>query len=254
VPIKVSSLFPSGKILPKPVFEGISDGTIQPEKEPCLHWKIDEFEYTDKGITRFSAHGERVARPSWYKATEMLEDMKRVYEAKRKWTQQRLSELRTGWNKTDEGIFAELCYCILLAGRSAEKTLPVIVALEKSKLLFQGSKEEVEQYLEQQSYAFKERSSYITNWRNRFSHQGFLRIKSHLESRFMTPKGWNIYEMRKYLASQNNGVGWKVASQFLRNVGIGLGYGLALLDRHIQRELMKFGYISKVYDQALSRT
>jgi len=33
-----------------------------------------------------------------------------------------------------------------------------------------------------------------------------------------------------------------------------LGYGLALLNRHIQRELKKFGYIPRVYDQALSKT
>jgi len=55
------------------------------------------------------------------------------------------------------------------------------------------------------------------------------------------------------LASQHSGVGWKVASQFLRNIGIGLGYSLALLDRHIQRELKKFEYIPKVYDQAVSK-
>jgi len=175
-----------------------------------------------------------------------IEDLWRVYQLKSEPIQQRLNELRAGWNKMDEGVFAELCYCILLAGRSAEKTLPVVVALEKSKLLFQGSKEEIEQYLEQQGYAFKERSGYIINWRNRFSHQGSWLMKSHLESGFRTPNGWNIYGMREYLASQHNGVGWKVASQFLRNVGIGLGHGLALLDRHIQRELKKFGYIPEV--------
>jgi len=49
------------------------------------------------------------------------------------------------------------------------------------------------------------------------------------------------------LASRHSGVGWKVASQILRKIRIRLGYGLALLDRHIQRELKKFGYIQTRY-------
>lgn len=175
-----------------------------------------------------------------------LEDLSRTYRSKREHIQQRLNELRAGWGKTDEGVFAELCYGILLAGRSAEATLPVVVGLEKNKLLFQGSERQIEQYMEEQGYAFKERSKYLVNWRYRFNDRGSLVIKSLLERKFRTPKGWNIFRMREYLASQHDGVGWKVASQFLRNVGVGLGYGLALLDRHIQRELEKFGYIPEV--------
>jgi len=183
-----------------------------------------------------------------------IEDLWRVYQLKSESIQQRLNELRAGWGKMDESVFAELCYCILLAGRNAEATLPIVVGLERNRLLFQGSRKEIEEYLNEHGYAFKDRSNYIVNWRCRFSDQGSLRIKSILESRFKTPDGWNIQQMREHLVSQHNGVGWKVASQFLRNLGIGLGYGLALLDRHIQRELMKFGYISKVYDHALNRT
>jgi len=76
-----------------------------------------------------------------------------------------------------------------LGGRSAEATLPVVVGLEKSKLFLRGSKQEIEEYLRQHRYAFKDRSSYIINWRNRFSHQGALKMKNHLESRFRTPNG-----------------------------------------------------------------
>jgi len=175
-----------------------------------------------------------------------IEDLRRAYRSKIESIQQRLNELRAVWDKSDEGIFAGLCYCILLAGRSAEATLPIVVGLEKNMLLFQGSNQEIEAYLNKQGYAFVERSKYIVNWRYRFSNQGSLRIKSLLERKFGTANGWNIFGIREYLASQHNGVGWKVASQFLRNVGIGLGHDLALLDRHIQRELKKFGYICKV--------
>jgi len=182
-----------------------------------------------------------------------IEGLRRVYQSKIGSIQQRLNELRAVWDKSDEGIFAELCYCILLAGRSAEATQPTVVGLEKNKLLFQGPKQKIEEYFNKQGYAFVERSKYIVNWRCRFSDQGSLRIKSLLESKFKRSNGWNIQDMRAYLASQHDGVGWKVASQFLRNAGIGLGHGLALLDRHIQRELKKFGYIPKVV-LALNKT
>ena len=43
--------------------------------------------------------------------------------------------MRVGWTKTHKGIFAELCYCILLARRRVEATLQVVVGLEKNELL-----------------------------------------------------------------------------------------------------------------------
>lgn len=182
-----------------------------------------------------------------------LADLKQVYESKREPIRQRLHELRAGWSKTDEGIFAELCYCILLAGRKAEATLPLVTQLEKDRLLFVGSKEQVEMYLGQHGYAVTERTNYIPHWRNRFDKDGSLRVRAVLENRFRRPDAWNIPSLRENLATERNGVGWKVSSQFLRNIGIGLGHGLALLDRHIQRELMKFGYISEIHDQALDK-
>jgi thermostable 8-oxoguanine DNA glycosylase len=184
---------------------------------------------------------------------QSLSDLKRVYESKKEVIWHRLDELRCGWSKSDEAVFAELCYCILLAGRRADATLPLAVQLEKNRLLFDGTEEQVEAYLDQHGNAVRERAQYILHWRKKFDQHGSLRMKSELENRFRTMNGWDIASFRESLASERHGVRWKVSSQFLRNIGIGLGHGLALLDRHIQRELMKFGYITEVHEQALDR-
>ncbi len=182
-----------------------------------------------------------------------LQILRQVYEVKRELIQQRLEQLRKGWEKSDEGVFAELCYGILLARADAAKTLPLVAELEQNRLLFEGSSEQIQEYLRQHHYALRNKSKYIIDCRSKLTDEGVLRIKSILETKFKTPSGWNIRDAREYLVSQLSGVGWKVASQFLRNVGIGLDSGLALLDTHIQSELRKFNYITRIYRQALRK-
>lgn len=58
----------------KIIDEGISTGTIQPEEEVYFRWKVDKFQYTDKGITVSSAHGEYLTKPSWFMATIKLQE------------------------------------------------------------------------------------------------------------------------------------------------------------------------------------
>ncbi len=54
--------------------EGISNGTIQHEEEVFHRWKVDKFQYTDKGITESGAHGEYITKPIWIKATQKLQE------------------------------------------------------------------------------------------------------------------------------------------------------------------------------------
>lgn len=183
-----------------------------------------------------------------------VQDLQQTYQTKHVLIQERLKELRKGWGKSDEGVFAELCYGILLARQDAARTLPLVAELESSRLLFDGTNEQIQTYLRQHHYALWNRSIHIVSWREKFTNQETMRIKYVLEGKFKRTNDWDILGAREYLAYQKSGVGWKVASQFLRNVGVGLGCGLALLDRHIQKELKKFNYVSRIYKQALRRT
>jgi hypothetical protein len=55
--------------------DGISDGTIKPEEEVYFRWKVDKFQYTDKGVTESSAHGEYITKPSWFRAILKLMEL-----------------------------------------------------------------------------------------------------------------------------------------------------------------------------------
>lgn len=53
---------------------GISDGTIQPDEEVYFRWKVDNFQYTDRGITEPSAHGDYFSKQSWFRGTIKLQE------------------------------------------------------------------------------------------------------------------------------------------------------------------------------------
>lgn len=45
-----------------------ASGTLQPEEEVFLRWKVDKFTYGDSGITNHSAKGEYITKSTWFKA------------------------------------------------------------------------------------------------------------------------------------------------------------------------------------------
>ena len=54
----------------------------------------------------------------------------------------------------------------------------------------------------------------------------------------------NIYEARQWFVSTVKGLGFKEASHFLRNTGF--GYDLAILDRHILKNLVIYGVLDEI--------
>ena len=56
--------------------------------------------------------------------------------------------------------------------------------------------------------------------------------------------GNDILDIRKRIVEGVKGIGYKEASHFLRNIG--LGKGIAILDRHILKNLKRYGVIDKV--------
>jgi N-glycosylase/DNA lyase len=61
----------------------------------------------------------------------------------------------------------------------------------------------------------------------------------------------DIHEGREWLVKNLTGLGYKEASHFLRNVG--LGENIAILDRHILRNLSILGVIEEI-PESLNRT
>ena len=62
-------------------------------------------------------------------------------------------------------------------------------------------------------------------------------IKRRIDSR-------DVFRTREWLVENIKGLGYKEASHFLRNIG--LGKDLAILDRHILKNLKRYGVIDKM--------
>ncbi len=88
------------------------------------------------------------------------------------------------------------------------------------------------------------KAGYIIEARNKFLIDGKLTIKS-LVIRFS-----DAYTAREWLVRNVKGIGYKEASHFLRNIGYGTD--LAILDRHILKNLRSLQVI-EVVPASLSR-
>jgi hypothetical protein len=59
----------------KQVNEGISNRTIEPQDEVYFRWKVEKFQYTDKGVTDYSARGEYFTKRLWLRSIIKLEEV-----------------------------------------------------------------------------------------------------------------------------------------------------------------------------------
>lgn len=58
----------------KQVNQGISNRAIEPQDEVYFRWKVEKFQYTDKGVTDYSARGEYFTKQSWLRSIIKLEE------------------------------------------------------------------------------------------------------------------------------------------------------------------------------------
>jgi N-glycosylase/DNA lyase len=133
-------------------------------------------------------------------------------------------------NLSKEEKFIELCFCILVANSSMEKTFKIWKAIGNDFLKL--SKEQLSKRLKELGYRFyNKRAEYIVEARN----------KVDLLEEIL--KSDNEIEIREKLVENFKGIGWKEASHFLRN----LGYkNFAIIDRHVLKTLKEFGVIEKI--------
>lgn len=166
----------------------------------------------------------------------MLEELKKIYSIKKHEICLRLGEFKKIWHEDDERIFVELAFCLLTPQSKARICWDAVLNLLKKNLLFKGDVYQVSKNLD---VRFKNnKARYIVEARKFFKENGKIGIKSKL-------KGFNnIFELRDWLVQNVKGMGHKEASHFLRNIG--LGENLAILDRHILKNLKSFKVIKEI--------
>lgn len=130
-----------------------------------------------------------------------------------------------------------MCFCILAVQSSAHSADAAVKALLDAGLLWSGRPRQVAAFLRRRTRFHNHKAAYIVRARQRFfPEEGPILSKSlsgHHDSK----------ASRDWLIDAIEGLGWKEASHFLRNIG--RGEDLAILDRHVLRNLIRHGVIRR---------
>jgi N-glycosylase/DNA lyase len=175
-----------------------------------------------------------------------IKDLQKAYIEKKKEIKKRLGDFKKIWrNGTDEEIFSELAFCICAFQNKAEFSDEAVRLLRSNGILLSGTSRKIANILRSRVRFHNQKSRYIVESREYFSKNGNLRIKGVLNRFLNTEKPYN-QPLRDWIALEPGvkGLGFKESSHFLRNVGI--GDDLAILDRHILKNLVKYNAIPEI--------
>lgn len=138
---------------------------------------------------------------------------------------------------SDEAIFAELAFCIFTPQSKALSCWKAVNDLYEKNLLFKGTVKEIAENINNVRFQ-NNKAHFLVEAREKFTNKGNLKIKQFLKT-FNNP---NI--LRKWIIDNIKGIGYKEAGHFLRNIGLGLD--LAILDRHILKNLKFYHAIEEI--------
>jgi N-glycosylase/DNA lyase len=184
-----------------------------------------------------NARNTKIKKLTFVDVEGVVKEIKNLFALKQNEIESKLKTFKETWLRGDDKIFAELVFCLLTPQSRAKICWNAVKSLKDSGLLLDGNQEEIAKKLK--GVRFKNRKAeYIVEARKIFSIDGRTAIKSRL-SQFS-----NTYEMREWFVRSIKGMGYKEASHFLRNIGF--GENMAILDRHILRNLKLLGIIRTI--------
>jgi len=141
-----------------------------------------------------------------------------------------LREFKEIGNGSSNEIFEELCFCILTANFSAERSMKIQMEIGDGFLTI--SKSDLARKLRELCHRFpNRRAKYIVDARK---HKNILKdiVKTFNDDN----------ELREWIVKNVKGIGYKEASHFLRNIGC---TSFAIIDFHIIDVLTKHNVIEK---------
>ncbi len=174
-----------------------------------------------------------------------MSELQLLYLSKKGDIKSRLGEFKQVWETgDDQKIFAELAFCLCTPqSKAVAADIAIRRAIDANKL-YSGTAEQLAEHLSRSGVRFgNNKARYIVEARNYFSQTGSLKLKNKLNTE-------DLVGLRNWLAENIIGIGMKEASHFLRNIGF--GDDLAILDRHILKNLKKHSVIP-IIPKVLSR-
>jgi N-glycosylase/DNA lyase len=176
--------------------------------------------------------------------SRLVKELQKLYDGRKDEIIKRLKEFRQCWTKSnDEEIFRELAFCLLTPQSKARACWKAINQMDEDDVLLKGDADRIKPILKKGVRFHNKKAEYLVRARPLFIKDGRILIKKTLKS-FS-----NVYECREWLVKNLTGLGYKEAGHFLRNIGF--GEKIAILDRHILRNLHALGVIDE-FPESLS--
>lgn len=166
-------------------------------------------------------------------------ELEKIYFEKKEDIKKRLEEFKTIWREgNNRDIHVELSFCILTPQSKAKNAWQAITTLRDNGLLFQGSADEIVEYLN--IVRFKNnKAKYLVELREQMKDENGELITKDFFEKFEIPAN-----AREWIVKNIKGMAYKEAGHFLRNVGF--GEEVAILDRHILRNLVRLEVIDEI--------
>jgi N-glycosylase/DNA lyase len=164
-----------------------------------------------------------------------IQELNGLYDPIKGQIDARLEEFRQIWEKaSDEELFIELVFCLLTPQSKAKTCWKAVQRLTRKNMITMGEPCQIQEELFGVRFN-RRKAEYICLAKKTFSIRS---LRTTLEE-FDSP-----FEAREWLVENVLGLGYKEAGHFLRNIG--LGEDLAILDRHILKNLVLLGVIKEV--------
>ncbi|MFO7791678.1 MAG: N-glycosylase/DNA lyase [Candidatus Saliniplasma sp.] len=168
---------------------------------------------------------------------EKVRELKSDYSDIREDIEARLKEFEEVWGKGDDRLFRELCFCIFTPQSKARVCWDTVKELNGRDQLLSAEEEEIADEIKKVRFRFN-KAGYLVEAREKFAGDECISLKEKIDS-FSDQK-----RAREWIFDNVKGLGLKEASHFLRNIG--KGDELAILDRHILKNLDEMGVIESV--------
>ena len=171
---------------------------------------------------------------------KVLKEVKKIYKDKKDIINKRLIEFRNIRETKDEKrALCELIFCIFTPQSKATNCWNCVEKIIEKNLLKSNEPAEFLKLNEMNYVRFKNKKAYFAiEAKNKFIKNGKTEILKFL-SKFKS-----VNEMREHLVENIKGYGYKEASHFLRNIGF--VDEVAILDRHILKNLKLMGVIKRI--------
>jgi len=165
-----------------------------------------------------------------------MKDLVLEYKKKKYIIKERLKDFSRFKESCDKELFSELCFCLLTPQSKATVCDNAIKELKNTGHLFKGNKQTIKSKLRGVRFP-NNKTDYLLCARRLFKIKKIFDVKNKINS-------YDIPKTREWLVKHVKGMGYKEASHFLRNIG--LGEDVAILDTHILKNLKKIGIIKNI--------